>query len=143
MEDMPKIEFRVSEEEMAIIREAANENPAGISGYVRSAALSKAKDENTIQDYINLFRKAIQEEADTFREIFGANPAGSNKMSVSPRNLPGTGPYNPYEGWWVEPAPNGSTKGYYSDEYGCSVKVITNGKQRVVLRDDNPLYGSL
>ena len=49
---------------------------------------------------------------------------------------------NPFEGWVVEPDPDGGLKGWYSENHGCKIKSITNGKRSVILKETDPLYNN-
>lgn len=167
---MPTIQFRVSEEELNQIKEAAKDST--VSEYIRTTALSAVKDD-AIKDFALFVKTYLPEmeirlsgaQEQVLRKILAEAPPIGQRIpghqfqgpTAGGRGLRGGTSFsdlqertdaaesrgeifNPYEGWTVQPAPDGSTSGYYSDDAQCYVKVITNGKREQLLRSDNPLY---
>lgn len=148
---MPIIQFRVSDEELNQIKDAARETT--VSDYVRSSALSRVKEANLAEvlSRIDMFHKAFNDFAEkNLREAppneaqlkpTGLRPGSLAAIKQRTQELEDRGEvFNPYEGWWVTPAPDGSVEGYYSDHHQATIKVITNGKRSETLLKGNSLY---
>jgi hypothetical protein len=139
---MKRIEFQVEDEQYEFIKEGADAHGMSIGGYVRYRAVSQMNTDEKDTADVGSRISSLEGKIDKVLEKIYAEPAASiekNPLKVRTR----VDDIEPYEGWIVEPAPDGSTSGYYSEHHGQMVKVIfdpqrPNNKQ--ILTQDNPWY---
>lgn len=152
------IPIRVTDDERAQI--AANAGEEDVSAYIRNRALivrssgampMTAKIELdgpwiSLQKYLtDSFLNDLAEKTKTRDPLVWASQL--TLMLGQYRGLGETGyresvPEMSYDGWIVQPAPDGSLDGWYSDEHEGMIKVIQspNGKQTKVLKKGEPGY---
>lgn len=130
------INFRLNEEEYKSLLKKSDGN---ISGYLRGLLFQDISPEwgEVIE--------SINEKCPNFLDVVSERSGSRNSRKIWAKFLidlvnSGSGGGSRYDGWWVLPDPDGNKSGWWSDEHNCLIKVITNGKQQVVLTQEDDEY---